>query len=164
MVGLTSLPNFDFVKSLNIYDNVHSYEDIAAIDVGKPTMIIDMSANGEVLGTLHKHLGNNMVFCSNVGITHWDDAGMGPDFIRERSQQFFAPSHIQKRIKEWGGKVFNELSTQFIMRTAAKSRAWLKMNQVMGLAGLDSVYADVLHGKSAPSEGIIVSLATINEG
>jgi hypothetical protein len=45
-----------------------------------------------------------MKFCLNVGFTHWEDGGMGPDFIQQRSEMFFAPSHIQKRLKNGGLK------------------------------------------------------------
>ena len=158
LIGLTSSRNIDFVKSISLYESVVDYKDIETIDATKPTVIVDMSANGEVLGRLHKHLGDNMKVCSNVGITHWDDANMGPDFIAERSEQFFAPGHIVKRIKDWGGRQFDEKSTQFVVSASAKSKQWLEINKVVGLAGLDSVYADVLNGKASPKEGIIISM------
>jgi hypothetical protein len=158
LIGLTSSRNLDFVNSLSIYDSVVDYQDIETIDANKPTVIVDMSANGEVLGRLHKHLGANMKFCSNVGITHWDDSKMGPDFIAERSQQFFAPGHMQKRIAEWGGKQFYEKSNDFVMRTAAKSKQWMDINYVEGLTGLNSIYPDVLNGNASPKEGIIISM------
>ena len=158
LIGLTSARNRQFVESISVYDQVMDYDQIETIDATKATVIVDMSANGEVIGRLHKHLGDNMKFCSNVGITHWDDVNMGPDFIAERSQQFFAPGHIQKRMKDWGGAKFDQLSTEFIMRTAAKSREWLSIHHVSGLAGLADVYPKVLNGEAPPKEGIIVSM------
>jgi hypothetical protein len=41
-----------------------------------------MSGNGRVLSELHRHLGVNMRFTSNVGLTHYSAGQMGPDFIR----------------------------------------------------------------------------------
>jgi len=55
--------------------------------------------SGEVLGRLHTHLGENMMFCINVGLTHWDETKPGVGALKERSEFFFAPTHIQKRMK-----------------------------------------------------------------
>ncbi|MEO0367942.1 MAG: DUF2855 family protein [Pseudomonadota bacterium] len=158
LIGLTSNRNVDFVNSLDLYDSVVDYQDIESIDASKATVIVDMSGNADVIGRLHKHLGDNMRFTSNVGITHWDDAGMGPDFIAERSQQFFAPGRIQQRHKDWGPAEFEKRSTAFLMRATAKSKAWLEINSVQGVDGLDSIYDGVLNGTASPKEGIIVSL------
>ena len=102
MIALTSARNKAAVEALKLYDSVLTYDEIDAVDAGKPSAIIDMSGNGDVLGKLHKHLGDNMTYTSNVGVTHYDANAMGPDFIRERSAMFFAPGHIQKRAKDWG--------------------------------------------------------------
>jgi len=47
-------------------------------------------------------------FASNVGVTHWErKIKTGPDFINQRSgDSFFAPSQLQKALKEWGMKGF----------------------------------------------------------
>ena len=103
LIGVTSARNADAVRALGLYDEVVLYDDIEKeIDAAAPSVIIDMSGSGEILGRLHRHLGDNMRYTSNVGVTHYDEAGMGPDFIRERSAMFFAPGHIQKRNEEWG--------------------------------------------------------------
>jgi hypothetical protein len=121
-------------------------------------VIVDMSGNSEVLGKLHKHLGENMKFCINVGITHWEATGENPDIITERSEFFFAPSHIQMRIKDWGSDGFNEKTSAFITETVGKSRSWLKLKTLPGLSGLEGVYPDVCAGKIAPDEGIIIQM------
>lgn len=158
VVGLTSSRNLESVKQLGLYDQSVSYSKLTDIDASKPTVIVDMSSNGDVLGRLHTHLGDNMKFCSNVGLTHWEDERPGPGFIRERSEMFFAPGHIQKRLQEWGPGEFDKRSSAFIMRTAAKSRQWLTMKQISGLKGLSEIYDDVCHGKLPPEQGLIVRL------
>jgi hypothetical protein len=158
VVGMTSARNLDLVSSLGLYDTSLTYDDIAKIDASVPAVIVDMSGNSEVLGKLHKHLGDNMKFCVNVGITHWDAAGENPDIITERSEFFFAPSHIQMRIKDWGSQGFDEKTAAFIAETVAKSRSWLKLKTLPGLNGLESVYPDVCAGKIAPDEGLIIKM------
>ncbi|MFT5484393.1 MAG: hypothetical protein ACI9GW_003058 [Halieaceae bacterium] len=155
-VGVTSSRNLNLVTSLNLYDSAITYEDIEKIDASVPTVIVDMSGNSSVLGRMHSHLGENMKHCVNVGITHWEATGDNPDINTERSEFFFAPAHIQMRIKEWGVEGFDEKTANFIKNTVAKSRSWLKLKTLPGLQGLESIYPDVCAGAVAPDEGIII--------
>lgn len=156
VVGLTSERNIDFVNSTGTYDSVLSYDNLDQIDSSKPTAIIDMSANADVLSRLHKHLGDNMRYTSNVGLTHWDESRQIDGIIKERSHQFFAPSHIQQRMKDWGPEEFAKRSTDYVMNSSAKSRAWLKINQLDGIKDLANIYQDVCDGKIAADQGLIV--------
>lgn len=156
VVGLTSKRNIEFVNAIDAYDSVLSYDDLAEIDPSKPTVIIDMSANTDVLSRLHTHLGDNMRYTSNVGLTHWDEPRQVSGIIKERSEQFFAPSHIQQRMKEWGHDEFGKRSIAYVMNSVAKSRVWLKIKELDGVKGLSDVYKDVCDGTIAADEGIIV--------
>ena len=90
LVGLTSARNKNAVEKLKLYADVFTYDEIEKVDAAKPTLIIDMSGNGDVLGRLHKHLGDNMQYTSNVGVTHYDANAMGPDFIaRTQSEEYY---------------------------------------------------------------------------
>ena len=156
VIGLTSERNIDFVNSINAYDSVLSYDNLEQIDAAKPTVIIDMSANTDVLSRLHTHLGDNMLYTSNVGLTHWDEPRQVEGILQSRSHQFFAPSHIQQRIKDWGPQEFGKRSMGYVMNSTAKSRAWLKVKELDGVNGLAGVYKDVCDGKVAADEGLIV--------
>ena len=158
VIGLTSGRNLDLVNSMQVYDQALSYDDLESIDADQPTVIIDMSANTSVLSRLHKHLGDNMRFTSNVGLTHWDEPQQGDGIIQERSQMFFAPGHIQQRIQDWGREEFDRKSIGYVAKTSAKSSAWLKIRELDGLEGLSSVYEDVANGTVAPDQGLIVKM------
>ena len=158
VIGLTSAKNINMVNSTHTYDSVLSYEDLEQIDASKPTVIVDMSANSDVISRLHKHLGDNMRFTSNVGLTHWDEPRQRGDIIAERSQQFFAPSHIQQRMNDWGPAEFSKRSMAYIGRSVAKSRAWLKITEIDGIDGLSQVYSNVCDGNIAADEGLVVVL------
>ena len=71
---------------------------------------------------------------------------------------FFAPGHIQKRMKDWGPEGFEQKSSAFVMRTTQRSRDWLTMRELDGLQGLSEVYDDVCHGRVAPEIGLIVKI------
>lgn len=156
LVGVTSSRNVEAVKALGLYDDVVLYEDIEIGVAQKASVIVDMSGSGEVLGRLHKLLGDNMRFTSNVGVTHYSEAGMGPDFIKDRSAMFFAPGHIQKRSKDWGPGEFDRKAAEFWHDATVKSRDWLKINRQSGIDAIGEAYMDVLAGKTAADSAWVV--------
>lgn len=158
LVALTSARNLDMVKGLNAYDTALTYDEITKIDANKATLIVDMSGNTDVLSKLHKHLGDNMKFCSNVGVTHWQDFGESEDIIKERSEFFFAPSQIQKRLQEWGPQGFDQKSREYLSLSIGKSSEWLKMTDLDGLTGMQAIFEDVCEGKVPPDAGLIVRM------
>lgn len=158
LVGVTSPRNEAAVKALGLYDEVVLYDDIETGVAQKPSVIVDMSGSGEVLGRLHKHLGDDMRFTSNVGVTHYAEAGMGPDFIRERSEMFFAPGHIQKRAKDWGPGAFDRKAAAFWRDATIKSRDWLTIQTGSGVDAVKAAYFDVLTGKTPADKSWVVGL------
>lgn len=157
-IAVTSERNLELVNKLGLYDQSLTYDQLTEIDASLPTVIVDMSGNGEVLGRLHTHLGDRMNYCINVGLTHWDETRPGAGVISKRSEFFFAPSHIQKRMKDWGPEGFAHKTSTFLQDTARKSRDWLKLTRIDGLSGLAAVYPDVCEGRVAADEGLIVVL------
>lgn len=157
-IAMTSKRNLDFVKKLKLYEQSVTYERLDDIDATIPTVIVDMSGNREVLGRLHTRLGDNMKRCINVGLTHWDDKEAGNGLIAERSEIFFAPSHIQQRLQDWGPDGFAKRTSSFMFQTAAKSRSWLQLRKIDGLTGLVDVYDDVCAGRIAADQGLIIEL------
>ncbi|MGB5337389.1 MAG: DUF2855 family protein [Woeseiaceae bacterium] len=158
VVAVTSARNLDFVNSLGLYDRSITYDSLAEIDASIPAVIVDMSGNGAVLGTLHQHLGDNMTRCINVGLTHWDERDASEGIIKERSEFFFAPAHIQRRMQEWGPDGFADRSSSFMGETALKCSSWLELNRATGLQGLRDVYLDVCDGRLDANQGLIVEL------
>ena len=148
LVGLTSPRNRAAVEALGLYDQVLTYDQIAEVDATRPAVIIDMSGNGDVLGALHKRLGDNMKYTSNVGVTHYDANAMGPDFNRKRSAMFFAPGHIQKRTSDWGPGEFEKRAFAFWHDAATKSRDWLTIKKESGSDAVARAYHEVLAGKT----------------
>ncbi len=157
LTGLTSPRNKKAVEALGLYDEVALYDDIETLNADMPSVIVDMSGNGEVLGRLHKLLGDNMKYTSNVGVTHYDSNQMGPDFISERSAMFFAPGHIQKRTKDWGPGAFEKRAHAFWRDAAIKSRDWLSIKNATGADAVDGAWRDVLEGKTPADAAWVVS-------
>ncbi|MEL6870009.1 MAG: DUF2855 family protein [Pseudomonadota bacterium] len=156
VVGMTSAGNLEKVIALGLYDQVITYDELAAIDATSPSVIIDMSGNGDVLAALHRHLADNMKFTSNVGITHYEHNTMGDGFIRDRSRMFFAPGHMQKRAKDWGPGEFEKRSFAFWYDAAKRSDAWLSYRHIDGAEAMAQCYQDVLAGSTDPNQGLII--------
>lgn len=157
LIGITSPGNIEKVEALGLYDQVIGYHALDAVDDTLPSVIVDMSGNGEVLSDLHKMLGDNMRYTSNVGLTHYDENKMGEHFIRERSEMFFAPGHIQKRAKEWGPGEFDKRAFKFWHDAAIKSRTWLSYQHIAGMNVLQAAYKEVLAGNAQPDVGLIIT-------
>jgi len=158
LIGLTSPGNLDFVKELGTYDHSVSYNKIADLHADVPTVIVDMSGNSDVLGSLHNHLGDNMKWCLNVGITHWDQMGQNSDIIRDRSEMFFAPSHIQHRMTEWGPKEFDRKVSAFAAETGVRSRDWMSVSRLGGLEEMITMFEKICQGNVSPTQGLIVDV------
>ena len=157
LIGVTSPRNKTSVEKLKLYGDVLTYDELEKIDANVPTVIIDMSGDGGVLGRLHKHLGDNMKYTSNVGVTHYDANSMGPDFIRERSEMFFAPGHIQKRTQEWGPGAFEKQAYAFWKDAALKSRDWLIIRRENGADAVKRAWGAVYYGKTPADAAWVVS-------
>ncbi|MCA0870322.1 DUF2855 family protein [Seohaeicola saemankumensis] len=159
VIGLTSAGNRDKVVALDLYDDVILYDEIEElVATDRKTLIIDMSGNGSVIGRLHKLLGDNMSFTSHVGLTHYSEAGMGADYIRDRSAMFFAPGHIAKRGKDWGPAEFERRSDAFWQQAMRSSKSWLTLNHAEGPAEAEAAYREVLEGRTPPDQAWTVTI------
>ena len=163
VVGLTSVTNSKFVEDLGCYDEVISYDQLDKIDYSQGALIVDMAGNREILGTLHGKLEGNMLKCLTVGMTHWDNEttaedALGQAMLRERTEFFFAPAHIQKRIGDWGHEGYTKKTNLFMTARALQSKNWMQIIEIDGLENFISTYEEVVSGKINPNEGIIVNL------
>ena len=160
-IALTSPRNREAVGRLGLYARVLDYADLGSIDGGAPTVIVDMSGSGPLLSALHAHLGDNMRYCANVGVTHYSENRMGPGFIAERSAMFFAPAHIRQRARDWGPGAFEKKAFDFWRDAALKSRAWLRFERERGIAAAQPAYHRVLDGETAPDRGLVIELESM---
>ncbi|TDR22798.1 DUF2855 family protein [Marinicella litoralis] len=158
VVAMTSARNLAFVKKTGYYQQVISYDDMVQIDGNKKSIIIDMSGNGDLITQLHAKLKDNMLYSSQVGLTHWDETAKGTGFIANRSKMFFAPSHIQQRYQQWGAEKFEQLANEFMHKAAIDSQRWLKITTVKGLKGLSEQFNSVCHGQLPPEQGLIIQM------
>lgn len=158
-IGLTSKKNQQWVKGLGLYDNTVNYDALEDIDASLPSVIVDMSGNSKLLADIHAHLGDNLAHCLNVGLTHWSASGSDTGIPEQKREFFFAPSHIQMRLKEWGAEEFDKKSSQFIYDAASKSADWMTIERLQGVEALAEIYTDVCDGKLTPERALVIDLS-----
>ena len=76
VVGLTSAPNVDFVRSLGCYGTVLTYDRVADLPAAD-TCYIDVAGRADVTHAVHTRLGDHLRHSMVVGDTHWDDTATG---------------------------------------------------------------------------------------
>lgn len=158
VVALTSTKNVDMVHDLKLYDSVSSYDDIDQIDYARSTVIVDMSGNGRLLSTLVDKLGDKLQYSIRVGITHLDQLKVSSNLDQKKSEFFFAPAHMQMRMKEWGPKEFQSRTSTFLQKAVIATKDWLSIEKLNGLKDLQKVHIDLCDGKVDPSKGIIIKM------
>ena len=163
IIGLTSQKNLGFVKNLGCYDEVITYDHLSNVNFNLKSVMVDMAGSREILGTLHGSLADNMLKCLTVGMTHWDNEvtaedALGQAMLRERTEFFFAPAHIQKRVIDWGYEGYNQKTTDFMKARSNQSIDWMQVKKINGLKNFISTYEKFVSGDINPNEGIIVEL------
>ena len=159
VIGLTSPGNVAFTQSVNAYDEVIGYDAIDQI-ADKPSVLVDMSGNRSVLGSVHGALGDNMKWCHYVGLTHWEETDGNDEaaaqLIQERSAMFFAPGHIQRRAGEMGTDAFNAAVGEFVMKGIEHGHGWMQVKETNSLAAFKPVYDAMVSGNMNAQDGQII--------
>jgi hypothetical protein len=153
IIGLTSQPNYDFVKSLGCYDEVILYENTNAIP-NETTLIVDFSGNQQFLSQINQQLGDQLKFISLVGLVQWENRK--PASEKSLGTVFFAPHQVKIRSKEWGLAEFQKKVTRAwheFMPFAQKNFQTISVNNAIDIEG---VYLKNLEGKVSPNSAYVI--------
>src|SRR5882757_8178893 len=158
VIGLTSAPNLEFVRSLGCYHDVVTYDAVASLPADSPVAYVDMAGNSGLREKLHRHFGDQMKYSGRVGLTHRSTSPDEPELPGAKPIWFFAPDQIRKRAKEWGpGGVDTRFGAAWA-GFAPKLDQWLTVTEGRGPATVQQVYLDTLNGRVPPDQGHILSL------
>ena len=156
ITGLTSDKNTGFVKSLDLYDDVLTYDHGGSFE-DKPSIVVDFAGNKKLLLSLQETLGSNLIRCCMIGISHWEDRS-AEGHLQVDNEFFFAPAQAEKRTADWGGNGLREkMATAYIpfLRSTTK---WLTLRNGEGIESVRNVYEDMVSGKIDPSEGWVLTM------
>ena len=123
---------------------------------------VEPSCTDGVPGTFPLPTGNS---CS-VGGTHWDELaakGASRELPGPKPTLFFAPAQASKRIEQWGAGGFQQrLAAAWVafMKPVTNAQTpWLKVVSGNGRQAVETVYRELLDGRTAPQDGHVMSLA-----
>lgn len=157
IVGLTSPRNAAFCGQVGYYDEVLTYDTLAAVPADAPTVFIDMAGDGKVLHAVHHHFGDQLRHSCIVGATHWEQRATQHALPGAKPQFFFAPTQVQKRTRDWGYAALEQRLGEAWRAFLPTVTPWLQVRHGRGPDAVRAVYMEVLEGRSAPHLGHILS-------
>ena len=158
-IGLTSKGNVGFVEQSGLYDEVIAYDDLDKL-AQVPSVSVDFAGNGELLGQLHNHLGENLKYSCLVGATHIEARGgtmdgsgklAGPEPIL-----FFAPDHAVAAVKELGPEGFGKEVAKSWQRFLSDVGTAIEMDVREGIDAAREAFVTMLGGSVDPAKGIVI--------
>jgi len=162
VIGLTSARNLAFTRELGCYDEVVTYDELAALAAADRAAYVDMSGDAAVRATVHQRWGDQLAYSCSVGGTHWQALGGGKGLPGPRPVLFFAPAQISKRVAEWGAiglqKRLASAWQGFVDRVGDPQAPWLRVVSANGRQAVESTYAELLDGRVAAAEGRVLAL------
>ena len=157
-VGLTSASNVDFCLGTGLYDEIVTYDDIESLDPAVTSVVVDMAGNGQVLGRIHRHVGESLRHSCRVGATHWDRTGGLEGLPGPTPTFFFAPTQLAKRGKEWGRAQLQERMGTALAAFMADARRWLVVREGRGPDAVLAVFDGLVAGRTDPADGHVLTL------
>ncbi|MEW6644758.1 MAG: DUF2855 family protein [Pseudomonadota bacterium] len=146
LVGLTSKGNAAFVARAGHYDDVISYDAIAALPTDAKAVFIDIAGDPKVLAAVHRHLGDIIQQSIRVGATHWDSTAAEERLPGPAPQWFFTPDHIVRRRTEWGTDLLRTRLAQAWGAFVDDTDRWLRISHGAGRPAIEAAYSQVLAG------------------
>jgi len=156
VVGLTSAPNAEFVRSLGWYDQVVTYDDIESLPV-VDAVSVDMAGDAAALAAVHERFGSRLGYSMIIGKSH-HDSPMAEITVGPSPQLFFAPTEVSRRLDEWGRDEYQRRCAEALESFVVGSDRWLGVQRTTGASAAEATWHEVFDGKVPPSIGRIASL------
>jgi hypothetical protein len=158
LIGLTSSRNLGFVRGLGCYHRVIDYAAIESLDPAVPSVAIDMSGNGEVLGRIHAHFADALRHSMAIGRSHHDSPSRAAVLPGPKPRFFFAPTQAGKRVQDWGAAGLQARTREALWAFVDGSRRWLTIEHHYGDVATTAAWQSAYAGDIGPERGLIVSL------
>lgn len=166
VIGLTSAANAEFTRSLGVYDEVVTYDDLtdagALGEIEGPAAFVDVAGNADVRRAAHVGLADRLVVSLTVGGTHWDhqpDAPSDDPLPGPEPTFFFAPTRIAERTREWGREGLDARLGGAWDEFTDWAAGWVEMRTAIGADQVVGVYLDLLAGRVDPRHGHVCRVA-----
>lgn len=158
VIGVTSSRNHAFTRALGCYDDVVTYDDVAAIDPSTPIVSIDMAGSGPVLASVHAHFGDQLKHSMAIGRSHHESPAHESGMPGPKPEFFFAPSQVKKRMQDWGPDGYQERAATALSTFVDWSSDWLHVQQSRGATAAMATWGEVHAGRVPADVGHVISL------
>lgn len=149
VIGLTSASNRAFVASVGMFDDVVTYDDIADLPAGDPTLLVDIAGNSTVTDAIVGRLGERLVNTVLAGRTHTSAP-------HNTIVSFFAPVAIQDLVTRWGRTEYETRLDTAIQSFIDATRHWMRLDVHVGAGGALEAYRRLERGQVDPRTLIVV--------
>jgi hypothetical protein len=155
-IGLTSARNKDFVLGLNCYDEVFSYDEIDRLESNGKAAFFDVAGNRDVMASVHKQLGDSLIYSGFVGQTHWEhkDKSEEDNLPGPHQVVWSGPDQMMTLRERHGQKGVVKLVQAAILDFLMTAYDWIKVVPVEGPEAIDARVKAILDGEIKADEGI----------
>jgi len=158
IVGLTSSANAAFVRARAVCDRVLTYDAIGSLPL-EASALIDLGGEVKLRAAVHGRLRDALRYSALAGFTHWDALRVGDASLPgPEPTLFFTPHHILRLRREWGPGVLRARLAEAWRAYLAFVDPWLRYEHRATRAGVEAAYAEVLSGKTPPSNAHILTI------
>ncbi|EAY31979.1 DUF2855 family protein [Microscilla marina] len=157
IVGLTSAKNTDFVQQLGWYDQVLTYGQITTLNPQQKHVVVDFTGNHQTQYQLQTHLQQQLAYNCLVGLTDWQHL-QGAQTLPQPGEFFFAPTQMQKRVKDWGLDELKKRVAKVWHQFTTEVQPAIVVDKHQGSQALEQLYQHMLSGQVDPQKGHTVSL------
>ncbi|MCR9266728.1 MAG: DUF2855 family protein [Alphaproteobacteria bacterium] len=145
--ALTSPRNADFVKGLDLYDGVTTYDDLDGLTGMDGAVIVDFAGDSKLNKALHETLAGQLEANIRVGGAHWENSAPPKDLPPPKPQFFFAPDAARTLIKEWGQDEFDRVYKSAWTNFANAASNLFDFQAYPGADGCQETYDALIKGE-----------------
>jgi hypothetical protein len=159
LLGLTSKNNRDYVRSLGLYDQVLIYEELEKAQADSPICVVDYLGRKALIEGIDALFGANITNSYLVGAADWSEKALKAADSQSyrwkgaKPQFFFAPTHIENRMKE-----DRELMAKLLVDQRAFCEVSSQFCHVKTMSSPEAVtmaWASLIAGETPPSEALV---------
>jgi hypothetical protein len=146
------------VEGLGCYDAVVAYGEIASLDPSVRSVFVDVAGDAKVREAVHRHVGDRLAASITVGMTHWEAVGTSDGLPGPQPELFFAPSQIEKRLRDWGREGYGQRLATAWAALVDVAGDWVEIVELDGLDALRDAYLRMVDGDVDPTQALIVRM------
>lgn len=155
-IGLTSAGNLDYVRGLDVYDEVLTYDDVDALTPVGTSLYVDLAGSADLRASLRAGLGSSLVREVVVGLTHHEGI---PDSGAASAPEFwFAPEHLKRRGQDWGPGVLHTRFSEDYRAALPTLSQTVHLEHAAGPESLQQAWHAVLDNTTAAGVTPVVTL------